>query len=141
MERKDFIKKCAVSGSILFTAPVLFNSCSGGDDEMDPSNPGNSNDILIDLDSSSSANLATIGGYIYSGSLIVFRTGENTYMALSKKCTHQGCDVEYNHAAGNIPCPCHGSKYTTAGIVINGPAATNLTKYSVVKSGNTLKIS
>ncbi|MCY1720872.1 Rieske (2Fe-2S) protein [Prolixibacteraceae bacterium Z1-6] len=141
MERKEFIKKFAVSGSILLTAPVLFNSCSDEGEDMEPTNPDNSKDIIIDLNAASSANLGNVGGYIYSGSIIVFRTGETNYMALSKACTHQGCDVEYNHASGNVPCPCHGSKYTTAGVVTEGPATRNLTKYNVVKSGNTLKIS
>ncbi len=140
MERKEFIKKFAVGGSILLTAPVLFNSCSDDGDDMEPNNPDNPNEIIIDLSASSSAALGTVGGFIYSGSLIVFRTGDTSYVALSKKCTHQGCDVEYNHAAGNVPCPCHGSQYTTAGIVTQGPATNNLTKYNVVKSGNTLKI-
>jgi cytochrome b6-f complex iron-sulfur subunit len=140
MERKEFIKQFALGGSILLTAPVLFNSCSKDGDDLEPNEPDNSNEIVIDLTTTASAELQNVGGYIYSGNLIVFRSGESSYTALSRKCTHQGCDVEYNHADGSVPCPCHGSKFTTAGIVTNGPATSNLKKYSVVKSGTTLKI-
>lgn len=143
MERKEFIKKFAVSGSILLTAPVLFSSCSDGGDDMDPSDSNdsdNSNEIIIDLNAAASADLGTVGGFIYSGSLIIFRTGDNSYMALSKACTHSGCDVIYNHATSNVPCPCHGSKFTTAGVVTTGPATGNLKKYNVSIDGNSLKI-
>ncbi len=139
MERKEFIKKFAVSGSILLTAPVIFNSCSSDDDDF--TDPGsNQNEIVIDLKAASSADLASVGGYIYSGNLIVFRTGQDSYMALSKTCTHQGCEVVYNHSTGDVPCPCHGSKFTTSGTVTNGPATSNLKSYTVKKEGDTLRI-
>lgn len=144
MKRKEFIKKFAVGGSILFTAPVLFNSCSSDDEDLEPNNPNNPktpNEIVIDLNATSSANLANVGGYIYSETLLVFRTGTDTYMALSKACTHTGCDVVYNHAAGNVPCTCHGSKFTTSGTVTTGPATSDLKQYTVVKDGTSLKIS
>lgn len=140
MERKDFLKNFAVGGSILLASPMLFNACSK-DEEMDnPNDPGGSTNT-IDLTLSAYAALGTIGGYTYKGDIMVFRTGENTYLALSKICTHQGCDVTYNHANGNVPCPCHGSLYTTAGVVINGPAPANLKRYTISKNGNILTIS
>lgn len=139
MDRKDFIKKMATGGSILFTAPVLFNACSSDDnDPDDPSNPGS---IIVDLNDANFAALGTVGGFAYQGDIIVFRTGENTYVALSKICTHQSCTVTYNHDNGTVPCPCHGSVYTTAGVVTAGPAPSNLKKYSVQKDGNILRIS
>jgi hypothetical protein len=44
MERKDFIQKFAIGGSILLTPPILFSACSDKDDDMD--DPG---EIRIDL--------------------------------------------------------------------------------------------
>jgi cytochrome b6-f complex iron-sulfur subunit len=35
-------------------------------------------------------------------------------------------------------CPCHGSKYTTAGAVANGPANRALTTFPSTLSGDTL---
>lgn len=141
MERKDFIKKFALGGSILLTAPLLFNSCSEDEVPVEKENTQNSNEITVDLTSNDFAALATVGGYAYKDNIIVFRTGENTYMALSKLCTHSQCTVTYNHASGNIPCPCHGSTFTTSGQVTNGPANTNLKSYTVKKEGNLLKLS
>lgn len=142
MERKEFIKKFTIGGSILLTAPILFNSCS--EDEMNDENEGNTtnpNEVTVDLENAGFSQLKNIGGYAYKGDIIIFRTSESSYMALSKLCTHSQCTVTYSHDNGDIPCPCHGSKFTTSGAVKNGPAATSLKKYTVIKEGNTLKIS
>ncbi|WP_167616732.1 ubiquinol-cytochrome c reductase iron-sulfur subunit [Maribellus sediminis] len=140
MDRIDFLRKVAAGGSLLLIAPAFMTSCSKDDDMTDPGNGGGNEGITIDLTDSAFDALDTVGGYAYSGSLIIFRTGTDNYMALSRKCTHQGCDVTYSHANGNIPCPCHGSMYTTSGVVTNGPAMANLKSYTVTKSGNTLTI-
>lgn len=142
MERKDFIKKCAVGGSILLSAPVLFSSCSDDSEDLEPINPpGPGNEITIDLTAEAYSDLAVVGGYAYKGDIIIFRSAESTYVALSKLCTHSSCTVTYSHTNSNVPCPCHGSVFSTAGAVQEGPAASNLKKYTVVKSGNTLTIS
>ncbi len=55
MERKDFIKKFVVGGSILLTAPVLLESCS-----------------------------IALSRFIYEGHIIVTRRPGSTYIALPK---------------------------------------------------------
>lgn len=142
MKRKEFIKKFAYGGSILLTAPVILSACSSDDDDLVPNDPDvPNNDLTIDLTSSSYEDLGIIGGYVYEGEIMIFRTAESSYLALSKVCTHEGCTVAYNHANGNVLCPCHSSRFTTNGTVLNGPAATNLKKYNVQKDGNILTIS
>ncbi len=134
MERKDFIKKFAIGGSILFIGPAILNSCAKGDDEIFI------NEIIVDLTDPGFSPLNTIGGYTYFNDLIIIRTGDNQYAALSKICTHQGCTVEYDSSVNQLPCPCHGSLYSISGEVINGPAPQSLKKYTVIHDGNLLKI-
>lgn len=131
MERKKFLKNFAVGGSILFTSPALFTACSKDDDIPDDNGDG----LTIDLNS---LNLDSVGDFDYSGNIIIIRSGDNSYLALSKVCTHQGCDVGYNHSSGQLPCPCHGSVFSTSGSVINGPAETSLKTYSVKIDGDKL---
>ena len=52
------------------------------------------------------------------------RTGQ--IHAVSAVCTHLGCTVEFNPADTTWDCPCHGSRYTTDGTVIQGPATKDL---------------
>jgi Rieske Fe-S protein len=68
--------------------------------------------------------------------VIVTRTGENSVVAFSAKCTHKGCTVA--PAGKELDCPCHGSKFDAAtGKVIHGPAQEPLPSVAVrVDGGN-----
>jgi glycine/D-amino acid oxidase-like deaminating enzyme/nitrite reductase/ring-hydroxylating ferredoxin subunit len=45
---------------------------------------------------------------------------------LSPVCPHLGCDVHWNGAEGSWDCPCHGSRFSPDGRVLNGPASREL---------------
>jgi len=140
MERRKFFRNFAVGGSLLLTAPVLFNSCSD-DSTEDDNNNNNTGGITVDLNDAAYAALKTVGGFAYKGDIIIIRSTDTAYIALSKVCTHSQCTVTYNSSSKDIPCPCHGSKFNTEGAVLNGPAASPLKKYDVKLNGNILTIS
>jgi len=141
MDRKEFFSKALIGGSLLFLAPAFLNSCSKSDDQ-EPEPPGDSSGtITIDLTSIDFNALKTVGGYAYSGNIIIIRSTTSVYLALASVCTHQGCTVTYSSSETKVACPCHGSLFTTTGAVLQGPATSSLKSYSVKVEGTNLKIS
>jgi Rieske Fe-S protein len=60
------------------------------------------------------------------GKVAVCRDRAGSIHSCSAVCTHLGCDVAWNHAEQTWDCPCHGSRFSPEGKVINGPAVTDL---------------
>lgn len=144
MDRKEFFSKALIGGGLLFLAPALLNSCSKSSDPAPTDTTGGTNTggtTTVDLASNDFSALKTVGGFAYSGSIIIIRTGTSSYIALSSICTHQSCTVAYSSSDDKIKCPCHGSMFSTGGSVLQGPAASSLKSYNVTLSGTTLKIS
>jgi glycine/D-amino acid oxidase-like deaminating enzyme/nitrite reductase/ring-hydroxylating ferredoxin subunit len=56
----------------------------------------------------------------------VYRDEAGELHALSARCTHLGCIVNWNSGEGTWDCPCHGSRFGPHGEVIMGPAVRGL---------------
>jgi nitrite reductase/ring-hydroxylating ferredoxin subunit len=46
---------------------------------------------------------------------------------LSRRCPHLGCTLQEHKATGEIVCPCHGSRFTSEGRYVSGPAKKDMT--------------
>lgn len=59
--------------------------------------------------------------------LAVSRGLDNELTVVSAICPHMKCLVNWNSADATWDCPCHGSRFTAQGAVIEGPAYEGLT--------------
>jgi cytochrome b6-f complex iron-sulfur subunit len=61
-------------------------------------------------------------------------------MALYQKCVHLGCRVPFCVQSQWFECPCHGSKYNTAGEYRDGPAPRGLDRFRVTVEGGNVQV-
>jgi succinate dehydrogenase / fumarate reductase iron-sulfur subunit len=53
--------------------------------------------------------------------VFLVKAPDSTLTALDSTCTHLGCRVSWDSAAGELRCPCHGGSYDRMGEVKAGP--------------------
>jgi len=97
--------------------------------------------VVVTIDSSSP--LASVGGAALvqspSALVLVARTAQGSFTALSPVCTHQACTIT-GYANQTFVCPCHGSQFSSTGQVISGPAFAPLTQFHTQFVNNVLTI-
>ena len=73
------------------------------------------------------------GGIISSGlkKFAVYRDEQNNLHAFTAVCPHMKGILQWNAEEKSFDCPVHGSRFTTDGKVINGPAISDLRKLEV----------
>lgn len=96
--------------------------------------------VCLDLSVPANASLAEVDGArvisVGGRSILVVRTGDQTFVALSAVCTHAGCTVHYAAAANDVACPCHGSTFALDGTVTHGPATRPLAMFATTFDAN-----
>ena len=55
-----------------------------------------------------------------------FESAVNLLTPAAKRCPHLGCALKWNKAEHTWDCPCHGSRFTADGRLIDNPATGNL---------------
>ncbi|HEX2161949.1 MAG TPA: FAD-dependent oxidoreductase [Thermoleophilaceae bacterium] len=51
-----------------------------------------------------------------------YRDDDGALLAVSSRCNHLGCQLNWNRAERSWDCPCHGSRFAPDGRVLQGPA-------------------
>ncbi|MCP3421412.1 Rieske (2Fe-2S) protein [Nocardioides pinisoli] len=87
-----------------------------------------------------SASAVPVGGCFVNADakVVVTQPTEGDFKAFSAVCTHQGCLVE-SSSEGDIPCPCHGSRFSLEdGSPVNGPATAALAAVEITVDGDSI---
>ena len=71
-------------------------------------------------------------GVLVNSDFILFDRADKAW-AVSRKCTHLGCKLNFHEIGNYLECPCHESRFTPAGELLNGPAKEHLTVFPVEK--------
>jgi cytochrome b6-f complex iron-sulfur subunit len=150
-DRRTFCVTACQALSLAGLSTAL-TSC-GGDNPGGPSSTnvaplttigGTVSGSTVQVNAGSGSPLATTGGAALvqssAGSFLVTRVSESSCSALTATCTHEGCTV--NGVDNQVfVCPCHGSRFSTSGSVVNGPASRPLQVFATQLSGGVLTIS
>lgn len=135
MNRKDFLAQVGLGAAAMLVPACIggLSSCSKTNNNSAPTNV----DFTLDI---STGALASNGGHLVQGAVLVARTLTGTFLAVSAACTHEGTNVNYNATGNNFICPNHGAKFSSTGSVTQGPAKTNLTQYKTTLTDTSLRV-
>jgi len=134
MDRKEFLSQVGLGGTALFAISCL-QACSKTDAAS-----GAGVDFSLDLTNGAYSALSNPGGYVTVQGVVVARTTNNTYLAVSAACPHEGVNVEYQGNQNQFFCPDHGSYFSSTGSRTAGPAQRGLTQYQTALTGNSLRV-
>ena len=144
--RRDFFRRSVgITGGILLAGSAL-GAAGCEETTIKPQAPFtiDGNKLLINVDQA--PNLTAPGGHSAFNALgkqiLVFRLTAESVSAISRICTHEGCDLGDGTVNGDrIVCPCHGSSFLTAsGEVVKGPATISVRSFPATLSGNTIVV-
>jgi cytochrome b6-f complex iron-sulfur subunit len=149
--RRTFCVHACQAASLVAVGSV-FQGC----DESNPAAPSSSvptlpvasstivnGAIVVNVDASSPlaavGSAALVQSTLPPGTLLVSRTAQDSFTALTAICTHEQCVVT-GFENQRYVCPCHGSQYSTSGQVVNGPALMALRQFPTQFASGVLTI-
>ena len=76
-----------------------------------------------------------------SDRVLVLKDKDQKLRAMSAKCTHEGCTVQFVKSDGIVWCACHNGKFALDGRVISGPPPRPLAPFAVADLKGTITVS
>ena len=136
--RRTFLKKIWKGLGIIATielSAVFFGFLFSGKKEIDES----STKQIIIAGNVSSFQPNTVTAF-RGGRFYLARLEDGGFMALSLRCTHLGCSVNWEETKKRFICPCHSSSFAINGDVENPPAPKALDYFPVTIENGIVKV-
>lgn len=134
MNRKEFLKLTGLSAGTLVLIQC-FGGCSNSG-----TNPPSNVDFTIDLNDVKYSALLENGGFVVVNNVLIAKTVDGSFIAVSAKCTHEGEILKYAIDKDRLVCPRHGSEFSNSGKRLSGPAQKDLIQYKVEVQGDVIRI-
>jgi len=134
-------RRRALSGTAAITVGIPVLAACGGDD-TNAADPSASSPGGVPGETLASTSDVPVGGcfVVAAAKVVVTQPTEGDFKAFSAVCTHQGCIVE-SSTDGEIPCPCHGSRFSLEdGAPSSGPASSPLSAVEVTVDGDSITL-
>jgi len=121
-------RRTFLAQSALLAAGALLAACAA--DAV--SAPGTTIASTTDIKVSDFPALSSVGGIAlvtFSGNpLAIVRTGDTSFVTLSRICPHQGSTINPN--GSGFLCPGHGARFSATGQWVGGERTSNLRSYT-----------
>jgi len=121
-------RRTFLAQSALLAAGALLAACAAGD----ATDPGTTLNSTTDIKVSDLPALASVGGIalvnISGNPMAIVRTGDASFVTLSRICPHQGSTINPN--GSGFLCPGHGARFSATGQWQGGERTSNMRSYS-----------
>jgi len=144
-KRREFLKSGLQGLGITICAGSIMSLLSSCEMNEDPIQPQETTfPLIIAIDAPNNSELTQIGGAMYYNhpslnngeDFIIIRVDNDSFLALSSFCTHQGCQVNIpSKDKPTIFCPCHFAEFSPlTGEVIKQPNQGTATSLPIFKT-------
>jgi Rieske Fe-S protein len=150
MSRRDFVKVTTVAVGSFIAAAVGLPAI---DYLIDPALKSSQADAWIPVGKLETFevgkptlvtfNRSKVNGWektVNSYGVFVVRKSDTEFVAISNKCTHLGCRVNWKEDRKEYVCPCHDAQFDISGKVLGGPPPRPLDVYKTKIEDDTLSI-
>jgi cytochrome b6-f complex iron-sulfur subunit len=121
-------RRTFLAQSALLAAGALLAACAAGDATA----PGTTISSTTDIEVSDFPALASVGGIalvnVSGNPLAIVRTGDASFVTLSRICPHQGSTI--NPSGSGFLCPGHGARFSATGQWEGGERTSNMRSYA-----------
>lgn len=136
MDRREFLTWVGL-GSLATSLPIAIAACTP---QTKTDATASANEAVVGTVSELSPDRPILNEEAAVGPVMVIQDTNSNIVAVNPTCTHAGCTVDWKADQSTFVCPCHGSRFSADGAVLEGPATKPLSTYTVAVDGENIVV-